>query len=299
MTKQNSEKLSTSHNGKRRVWFITGASKGLGYAFTNAALEAGDQVVAVARTIGKLEKLQEQYKDSLLFLNLDIRDRDAVFATVKVAAEHFGHLDIIVNNAGVMTLGMVEELSEADARDLMETNFFGALWVCQAVFPYLRKQRAGHLIQISSIGGILSGPMSGIYSASKFALEGLSEALAQEAAHFGVKLTIVEPSGYWTDLYTSMRYSTTLTEYESLRELLAKQYSEGSVDSDPILAAEALMKLVESENPPLRLILGSMLYDVARNTYRERIATWESWESVSRSAERGIPAPEGYGVAKE
>ncbi|WP_103107466.1 SDR family oxidoreductase [Brevibacillus reuszeri] len=299
MTKQNFEKLSNGHNGKRRVWFITGASKGLGYAFTNAALEAGDQVVAVARTIGKLEKLQEQYKDSLLFLNLDIRDRDAVFATVKVATEHFGHLDIVVNNAGVMTLGMVEELSEADARDLMETNFFGALWVCQAVFPYLRKQRAGHLIQISSIGGILSGPMSGIYSASKFALEGLSEALAQEAAHFGVKLTIVEPGGYWTDLYTSMRYSTALTEYESLRELLAKQYSEGSVDSDPILAAEALMKLVESENPPLRLILGSMLYDVARNTYRERIATWESWESVSRSAERGIPAPEGYGLAKE
>lgn len=299
MTKQNFEKLSNGHNGKRRVWFITGASKGLGYAFTNAALEAGDQVVAVARTIGKLEKLQEQYKDSLLFLNLDIRDRDAVFATVKVATEHFGHLDIVVNNAGVMTLGMVEELSEADARDLMETNFFGALWVCQAVFPYLRKQRAGHLIQISSIGGILSGPMSGIYSASKFALEGLSEALAQEAAHFGVKLTIVEPGGYWTDLYTSMRYSTALTEYESLRELLAKQYSEGSVDSDPILAAEALMKLVESENPPLRLILGSMLYDVARNTYRERIATWESWESVSRSAERGIPAPDGYGLAKE
>ncbi|MGZ7442999.1 SDR family oxidoreductase [Paenibacillus sp. TH7-28] len=295
MTTQKPDKLTDRNIGKRRVWFITGASKGLGYAFTSAALEAGDQVVAVARTIGKLEKLQEQYQDSLLFLHLDIRDREAVFATVKVAVEHFGHLDIVVNNAGVMTLGMVEELSESDARDLMETNFFGALWVCQAVFPYLREQRAGHLIQISSIGGLISGPMSGLYSASKFALEGLSEALAQEAAHFGVKLTMVEPGGYWTDLYTAMRYSNPLDAYDSLREELVKQYAEGSSDSDPILAAEALMKLVESENPPLRLILGSMIFDLVRNTYQERIKTWEDWESVSRSAEKGIPAPEGYG----
>jgi len=299
MTTQNSDKLLHSHLGKRRVWFITGASKGLGYAFTRTALEAGDQVVAVARTIGHLEKLQEQYKNSLLFLNLDIRDRDAVIATVKAAVEHFGHLDIVVNNAGVMTLGMVEELSETDAKDLMETNFFGALWVSQAVMPFLREQRTGHLIQISSIGGVISGPMSGLYSASKFALEGLSEALAQEASHFGVKLTIVEPGGYWTDLYTAMQYSNPLDAYQSLREELAKQYSEGSVDSDPILAAEALMKLVKSENPPRRLILGSVIFDIIRDTYKERIKTWEDWEAVSRSAEKGIPAPEGYGETQK
>ena len=281
-----------------RVWFITGASKGLGYAFTKTALDAGDQVVAVARTKGKLEKLQEQYADALMFLKLDIRDRETVFATVKAAVEHFGHLDIVVNNAGIMTLGMVEELSEADVRNLMETNFFGALWVCQAVIPYLREQRTGHMIQISSIGGLISGPMSGLYSASKFALEGLSEALAQEAAHFGVKLTIVEPGGYWTDLYTAMNYSKPLDAYDSLREELTKQYSEGSVDSDPILAAEALMKLVQSDNPPRRLILGSVIFDLVRNTYHERIKTWEDWESVSRSAEKGIPAPEGYGEAQ-
>lgn len=299
MTTYNSDKLPHPDLGKRRVWFITGASKGLGYAFTRAALEAGDQVVAVARTIGHLEKLQDQYKNSLLFLNLDIRNRDAVFATVKAAVEHFGHLDIVVNNAGVMTLGMVEELSENDAKDLMETNFFGALWVCQAVMPYLREQRAGHLIQISSIGGVISGPMSGLYSASKFALEGLSEALAQEASHFGVKLTIVEPGGYWTDLYTSMQYSSPLDAYHSLREELAKQHSEGSVDSDPALAAEAIMKLVESGNPPRRLILGSMIFDLIRDTYKERIKTWEDWEAVSRSAEKGIPAPEGYGEVQK
>ncbi|RRC70774.1 SDR family NAD(P)-dependent oxidoreductase, partial [Escherichia coli] len=114
-------------------------------------------------------------------LNLDVTDREAVFSTVETAVKHFGRLDIVVNNAGIMTMGMIEELNESDARKLMDTNFFGALWVCQAVMPYLRSQRSGHIIQITSIGAIISGPMSGIYSASKFALEGMSEALAKEA----------------------------------------------------------------------------------------------------------------------
>lgn len=285
--------------GKERIWFITGASKGLGYAYTCAALEAGDKVVAVARTIGELKKLKEKYPDRLLPLNLDVTDRDAVFSTVKAAIDHFGRLDIVVNNAGIMALGMIEELSEAQARSLMETNFFGALWVCQAVMPYLRSQGSGHIIQITSIGALVSGPMTGLYSASKFALEGMSEALAKEAAHFGVKLTMVEPGGYWTDLYATMEYSSPMEAYESLREELAQQYAEGSVDSDPRLAAEALMKLVNSDDPPLRLILGSTVYDVAMNACKERMATWEQWEAVSRAAEKGIPAPEGHGVPKE
>ncbi|EHN0653643.1 SDR family oxidoreductase [Salmonella enterica] len=280
----------------KRVWFITGASKGLGYAFTCAALKAGDKVVAVARTIDNLAKLEETYQESLLPLNLDVTDREAVFSTVETAVKHFGRLDIVVNNAGIMTMGMIEELNESDARKLMDTNFFGALWVCQAVMPYLRSQRSGHIIQITSIGAIISGPMSGIYSASKFALEGMSEALAKEAEHFGVKLTMVEPGGYWTDLYTSMSYSNPLDSYGTLRDELAKQYSEDSVDSDPSLAAEALMKLVASNNPPLRLILGSMVYDLAMDTLKARMATWEEWEAVSRAAEKAIPAPEIYGV---
>lgn len=289
-----------THNIKnKRVWFITGASKGLGYAFTCAALKAGDKVVAVARTIDKLETLKDMYQETLMPLNLDVTDREAVFSTVKAAIEHFGRLDIVVNNAGIMTLGMIEELSEIEARKMMDTNFFGALWVCQAVMPYLRAQRSGHIIQITSIGAIISGPMSGIYSASKFALEGMSEALAKEAEHFGVKLTMVEPGGYWTDLYLSMSYSDPLDSYGTLREELAKQYSEGSADSDPSLAAEALMKLVDSNNPPLRLILGSMVYDLAMDTLKTRMDDWEEWEAVSRASENAIPAPEGYGVFKE
>ena len=161
----------------------------------------------------------------LLPLSLDVTDRSAVSTTVETAIKHFGRLDIVINNAGNMVMGMIEEFSEDEVRSQMETNFFGTVWVSQAVMPYLRAQESGHIIQISSIGGLISGPMSGIYSASKFALEGFSEALAQEAAHFGIKVSIVEPGGYWTNLYLKMSFTTQKKEYDSLREKLAQQYS--------------------------------------------------------------------------
>ena len=291
--------MTFSNVENTRVWFITGASSGLGYEFTKKALESGDKVVGVARNIEKLNELKYQFEGMLLPLSLDVTDRSAVFTTVETAIKHFGRIDIVINNAGNMVLGMIEEFSEDEVRSQMETNFYGAIWICQAAMPYLRTQGSGHIIQISSIGGLITGPMSGIYSASKFALEGFSEALAQEAAHFGVKVSIVEPGGYWTNLYLKTSFTTQNKEYDSLREKLAQQNSTESVDSDPKLAAEAIMKLVNSENPPLRLILGSLFYDLAVENAEKRISTWKEWESVSRSAEHGIPAPEGYGIIEE
>ncbi|AWV73880.1 MULTISPECIES: SDR family oxidoreductase [Bacteria] len=291
--------MTFSNVENTRVWFITGASSGLGYEFTKKVLESGDKVVGVARNIEKLNELKYQFEGMLLPLSLDVTDRSAVFTTVETAIKHFGRIDIVINNAGNMVLGMIEEFSEDEVRSQMETNFYGAIWICQAAMPYLRTQGSGHIIQISSIGGLITGPMSGIYSASKFALEGFSEALAQEAAHFGVKVSIVEPGGYWTNLYLKMSFTTQNKEYDSLREKLAQQNSTESVDSDPKLAAEAIMKLVNSENPPLRLILGSLVYDLAVENAEKRISTWKEWESVSRSAEHGIPAPEGYGIIEE
>lgn len=291
--------MTFSNVENTRVWFITGASSGLGYEFTKKVLESGDKVVGVARNIEKLNELKCQFEGMLLPLSLDVTDRSAVSTTVETAIKHFGRLDIVINNAGNMVMGMIEEFSEDEVRSQMETNFFGTVWVSQAVMPYLRAQESGHIIQISSIGGLISGPMSGIYSASKFALEGFSEALAQEAAHFGIKVSIVEPGGYWTNLYLKMSFTTQNKEYDSLREKLAQQNSTESVDSDPKLAAEAIMKLVNSENPPLRLILGSLVYDLAVENAEKRISTWKEWESVSRSAEHGIPAPEGYGIIEE
>ncbi|MFI1866342.1 SDR family NAD(P)-dependent oxidoreductase [Streptomyces jumonjinensis] len=280
-----------------RVWFITGASRGLGRAFAEAALAAGDRVAAVARDTAPLEPLAAEWGDRLFVHPLDVTDRAAVHTAVDGAVRHFGHLDIVVNNAGFLSMGMVEEFDEKQARAQMDTNFFGALWVSQAVLPHLRARRSGHILQISSIGALAGFALTGLYSASKFALEGMSEALAAEAARFGVKVTIVEPGGYWTGLYTTGLTATEpLEAYAPLRAELEKQFAEGSVDSLPHLAAEAVLKLVASENPPLRLLLGSMAYDLALETSRQRVDTWAAWEETSRAAERGVPAPEGYGA---
>ncbi|MER5770608.1 SDR family NAD(P)-dependent oxidoreductase [Streptomyces sp. NPDC001985] len=278
-----------------RVWLITGASRGLGRAFAEAALAAGDRVVAVARTVAPLEPLSAEYGERLLVRPLDVTDRAAVRTTVDEAVRHFGRLDVVVNNAGFLAMGMVEEFGEEQARAQMETNFFGALWVAQAVLPHLRERRAGHILQISSIGALGGFPLTGLYSASKFALEGLSEALAAEAAGFGVKVTIVEPGGYWTGLYTrGLTTTEPLGAYAPLRAEMERQFAEGSSDSLPHLAAEAVLEVVDSDDPPLRLLLGGMAYDLAFETSRRRMETWAAWEETSRAAEHAVAAPEGY-----
>ncbi|MEV5558490.1 SDR family oxidoreductase [Nonomuraea wenchangensis] len=282
--------MRTPETTAPRTWFITGAGRGLGRAFALAALERGDRVAAAARTVTR-QDFPGTYGDRLLVLPLDVTDRAAVFAAVDTAAEHFGRLDIVVNNAGTMSSGMIEEFTEIEARAQLDVNLFGAMWVCQAVLPHLRAQRSGHIVQVSSIAALGGFPSTGMYSASKFALEGMSEALAMEAAPFGVKLSIVQPGGYWTDLYTSMTMTTPKEEYAPLRAELEKQWAEGSIDSEPRLAAEALLKLVDSDDPPLRLLLGSMVYDLAFDISRRRMATWAAWEQVSRDAEHAVPAP--------
>ncbi|MEV4062460.1 SDR family oxidoreductase [Nonomuraea dietziae] len=286
--------MRTPDTVSSRTWFITGASRGLGRAFALAALERGDQVAAAARTITR-QDFDDRYGDRLLVLPLDVTDRDAAFTAVNSAVEHFGRLDIVVNNAGTMSSGMVEEFTEAEARAQLEVNLFGAMWVCQAALPHLRGQGSGHIVQVSSIAALGGFPSTGMYSASKFALEGMSEALAMEAAAFGVKVSIVQPGGYWTDLYTSMTTASPLEAYGPLRAELEKQWAEGSIDSEPRLAAEALLKLVDSEDPPLRLLLGSMVYDLAFDISRRRMETWAAWEQVSRAAEHAVPAPENAG----
>ncbi|GAA2787922.1 SDR family NAD(P)-dependent oxidoreductase [Kitasatospora aburaviensis] len=283
--------MNTPADTPGRVWLVTGASRGLGRAFTEAALAAGDRVAAAARTLAPLEDLATAHPGRVLPLQVDVTDRDAVFAAVRKATDHFGRLDIVVNNAGMLSMGMVEEFTEAEARAQLDVNFFGALWVSQAVLPVLRDQGHGHLVQVSSIAALGGFPSTGLYSASKFALEGLSEALAMEAAGFGVKVSMIQPGGYWTDLYTAMRTTAPLDVYTPLREELARQFADSSVDSDPKLAATALLQLVDSDEPPLRLLLGSMVYDLAFDIARTRMETWAQWETVSRAAEHAVPAP--------
>jgi NAD(P)-dependent dehydrogenase (short-subunit alcohol dehydrogenase family) len=270
-----------------KVWFITGASRGFGREWTIAALQRGDKVAATARDISTLGDLSTEYGDALLPLTLDVNDRDADFAAVAQAHDHFGRLDIVVNNAGYGQFGFIEELSEQEARDQIETNVFGALWITQAALPYLRAQRSGHLIQVSSIGGISAFPNVGIYHASKWALEGFSQALAQEVAEFNVRVTLIEPGGFSTDWAgPSAKHATELADYADAHRKAAEQRaSRSAAPGDPKASAGALLKIVDSPEPPLRAFFGELPLSIAKADYESRLATWQRWQPVAIEAQ--------------
>ena len=268
------------------IWFITGASRGFGREWAIAALERGDSVAATARDTTTLDDLAAKYGDRLLPLRLDVTDREGAFAAVEQAHDRFGRLDVIVNNAGYGHFGMVEELSEADVRDQLETNLFGALWVTQAALPYLREQGSGHILQVSSIGGISAFPMVGAYHASKWALEGLSQALAQEVAPFGIHVTLIEPGGFATDWAgPSAKHSAPLPVYDAYREEVQRMRRERNPKpGDPTASAQAVLTIVDAEEPPLRVFFGDGPLAIATADYESRLATWRQWEPVSIAA---------------
>ncbi|WP_249998606.1 SDR family NAD(P)-dependent oxidoreductase [Actinoplanes sp. M2I2] len=267
-----------------KTWFITGASRGFGRVWAQAALERGDRVAVTARRPDTFEDLTEAYGNRVLPLVLDVTDRPAVFAAVARAEQTFGRLDVVINNAGYGLFGMVEETTEAQARAQLETNFFGALWVTQAVLPILRRQGSGHLLQVSSIGGIGAFPTLGLYNASKWALEGLSEALAAELAPLGPRVTIVEPGPYGTDWSgDSARHTEPIAAYEPVREA-RRAGAAVRAPTDPALTATVILQLVDAGNPPLRLFVGPYPYPVAEKLYRERLATWAEWRWLAEQA---------------
>jgi NAD(P)-dependent dehydrogenase (short-subunit alcohol dehydrogenase family) len=271
-----------------KVWFITGASRGFGREWTIAALERGDKVAATARDTSTLDDLVHKYgSDALLPLALDVDDRDADFAAVKAAHDKFGRLDIVVNNAGYGQFGFIEELSEAEARAQIETNVFGALWVTQAALPYLREQRSGHIIQVSSIGGISAFANVGIYNASKWALEGFSQALAAEVASFGIHVTLVEPGGFSTDWSgSSAKRAAELPAYADAKAAAAEARNQrSSKPGDPQASAAALLKVVDTDNPPLRVFFGELPLQIAKADYENRLKTWEEWQPVAQQAQ--------------
>jgi NAD(P)-dependent dehydrogenase (short-subunit alcohol dehydrogenase family) len=270
-----------------KVWFITGTSRGFGREWAVAALERGDKVAATARNTASLDDLVAKYGDALLPIELDVTDRDADFAAVKQAHDHFGGLDIVVNNAGYGQFGFVEELSEQDARDQIETNVFGALWVTQAALPYLREQRSGHIIQVSSIGGITAFPLVGMYHASKWALEGFSQALAQEVAPFGVHVTLIEPASFDTDWSgPSAKHANPLSAYDEVRAAVQAERSRRSASpGNPAASAAALLEVVDAQEPPLRVFFGATPLQTAKTDYESRLRTWEQWQPVAELAQ--------------
>jgi NAD(P)-dependent dehydrogenase (short-subunit alcohol dehydrogenase family) len=269
-----------------KVWFITGSSRGFGRVWAEAALKRGDKVVATARNPAVLQPLVELYGDAVLPLALDVNDRTAAFAAVAKGRDTFGRLDIVLNNAGYGQLGAVEELSEAEARAQIETNLFGALWVTQAALPILRAQNSGHILAVSSIGGVAAFPTVGMYHASKWGLEGLMDALSQEVAAFGIKVTLIEPGGYATDFAdpSSIRAAAPIAAYGPIREHLFAAFASANM-GDPDATSDAIFKVVDAAEPPLRLLLGATTVPLARGVYEERLATWDKWASVSAAAQ--------------
>ncbi len=269
-----------------KTWFITGTSRGFGREWAIAALDRGDKVAATARDISSLDDLVAKYGDAILPIQLDVTDRDADFAALKQAREHFGRLDVIVNNAGYGQFGMVEEISEQEIRAQLETNLLGALWLTQAALPYLREQGSGHILQVSSIGGISAFPNTGAYHASKWALEGLSQSLAQEVAGFGIKVTLIEPTGYATDWAgSSAKRATELPAYEPVRQHAARARARRFTPGDPVATRDAVLRLVDTPSPPLRLFLGEAPLGIATADYESRLASWREWQPVAAAAQ--------------
>jgi NAD(P)-dependent dehydrogenase (short-subunit alcohol dehydrogenase family) len=268
-----------------KVWFITGTSSGLGREWARAALERGDLVAGTARDASRLADLVMSYGDRMLPLALDVTDRTAVADVVTRANAHFGRLDVVINNAGYGQLAAVEEASAELVRDMFDTNFFGALWVTQAVLPFLRQQGKGHILQVSSMAGVIGLPMLGLYSASKWALEGMTEALAGEIRGFGIDVTIIEPGGYRTGQASRSRPTVApLAAYQAMRDDFMRQAG-GNLSGDPTATRDAILAIVDADEPPSRVLLGAGLLGSIETCYDARLDSWRRWEPISTAAQ--------------
>ncbi|URD50698.1 oxidoreductase [Chroococcidiopsis sp. CCNUC1] len=268
-----------------RVWLITGSSSGFGRAIAQAVLDRGEKVVVTARNPQHVEDIQTKYPDRALAVQLDVTQPAQVKAAVETAIAKFGRIDVLVNNAGYGTMGALEELSDEATRRQFETNVFGALNMMRAVLPSMRQHRSGYILNLSSVGGFVSFPGAGIYCATKFALEALSEALVKEVESLGIKIIIVEPGAFRTDFNgrSLVLADTQIADYEpivgGLRQWL--QDMDGKQPGDPVKAAEAMIQAVNSDNPPLRLALGADAVDAIETKLESVKAEMEAWKDVA------------------
>lgn len=269
-----------------KVWFITGASRGFGRIWAEAALKRGDKVAATARKLASIAALKEKYGANVLTLELDVTNASQVKEAVEQAHTHFGRLDIVFNNAGYSLVGTIEEASANDVRALYETNIFGTLAVIQAALPLLRAQGGGHILGTSSGLGHVTLPVIGYYCSSKWAFEAIHESLALEVKAFGIKVTIVEPGAYATEFGSqeSLKFAEGMDTYADYKTQFISSLS-SMERGDPNATPEAIFKIVDAANPPLRFFLGSHNLPWVRTAYAERLAEWEAWEETSNSAQ--------------
>lgn len=272
-------------DNSEKVWFITGSSTGFGWALAEAVLEKGYRLVATARKPEQLKDLVDRYPNQVKAVALDVTNSQTAREAVETALNEFDRIDVLVNNAGYGTVGAIEEVSDDDIKRQFDTNLFGALNVTRAVLPTMREQRSGHILNISSVGGIVSFAGVGMYCATKFALEGVSEALAQEVKPLGIKVTIIEPGAFRTDF--SGRSIVTpdhpIADYAetSGKMIQWNQEIDGKQPGDPVKAAAAMIQVVETENPPLRLALGEDAVNGITQKLESMKAELEAWKDVS------------------
>ena len=279
----------------QQTWFITGSSRGFGRALVQAALDAGDRVVATARRPEQLKEFADVYGDRVLPLALDVTDKDAVDAAIRDSVAHFGRVDVVVNNAGYANIAPIETGDEEDFRTQFETNFWGVYNVSKAVIPQLRAQKSGVIVQFSSIGGRVGGsPGIASYQAAKFAVDGFSRVLAVETAPFGVKVMTVEPSGFATDWAgPSMTTHEIPADYDITIGVMHRLMRVGGAGAagDPARAAAILVQAVKRDSPPTHLLLGVNAVEMALGYSRRQLDEATAWENVSRSADFGEPYP--------
>jgi NAD(P)-dependent dehydrogenase (short-subunit alcohol dehydrogenase family) len=271
-----------------KVWLVTGSSRGLGLAIARAVLAHGDRLVATARKPEDLRELVERHGDRVRAVALDVTDAAAARAAVETAVSAFGRLDVVVNNAGYGNVSSVEHMAEADFRAQMETNFFGVVHVTRAALPVLRAQRAGHIIQISSIGGRRGSPGLSAYQSAKWAVEGFSEALFREVGPLGIRVTIVEPGGIRTDWAgSSMRVDALDPDYQPTIGVFSEGIRRNTQAGrgDPAKMAEVVVQVAALEKPPLRLLLGSDAVFLAELATKLRADDDAAWRSLSVSTD--------------
>ena len=266
-----------------KVWFITGASRGFGRIWAEAALKRGDKVTATARKLEDIADLKSRFGEAVLPLALDVTDSEQVPQVVQQAFTHFGRLDVLVNNAGTSLFAATEEASDEQIRDLFDANYIGMVRVLRAALPLLRRQGSAHILGVSSGLGITVLPLIGFYCATKWAVEALHESLAQEVRPFGIKVTLVEPGAYATDFGKSAQIAAALEPYSEFRRQFLMRLA-NLERGTPEATVEAVLKLVDTNDPPLRLALGNTILPRAREAYAARLATREAWEGVSNTA---------------
>ena len=271
----------------KKVWFITGSNSGFGLSLTKAVLEKGDCVVATTRHPEQIKDLIEQYSDIAKAVTLDITKADEISSAIDTALATFGRIDVLVNNAGFGTLGAVEEIEDEQVRKQFEVNCFGTLSLTKALLPHFRQRKSGHILNVSSVGGFTAFPGTGIYCATKFAIEGYSEALAKEIAPLGIKLTLVEPGAFRTEFAGDSLATpeNQIDDYESTAHKFVKmqEQSSGEQPGDPDKAAQAMIKVVESDNPPMRLVLGEDALEATRQKIESFQKELDEWEKVTLS----------------